>query len=151
MSPSCALLTSSCRLKCDEAPEEEPIVSREPFLKLECNIIQGTNYMESGVKEVFLLSSISVSSADTHLQNLDQKIEKDSTSLGRSAIYSQKTRISRLPSTLLVHMVRFYWRRDINKKAKIMVYSLLDFQCDVLICLSSDESSFLTSSTSSTG
>lgn len=52
---------------------------------------------------------------------LDQKIEKQSPTLGRSAVYTQKSRISRLPSNLVVHMVRFYWRRDINKKAKIMV------------------------------
>jgi len=115
-------LTLWRRLKCDEAPEEEPIVSREPFLKVECNIVQGTNYMESSIKEACLLLSTSVSSNDPYLQNLDQKIEKDSVSLGRSAVYSQKSRISRLPSTLLVHMVRFYWRRDISKKAKIMVY-----------------------------
>lgn len=44
-----------------------------------------------------------------------------SPSLGRQAVYSQRSRISRLPSNLIVHMVRFYWRRDINKKAKIMV------------------------------
>ena len=115
------LLTWRFRLKCDEALEEEPIVSREAFLKVECNIVQGTNYMESGIKEACHLLSIFVPFADLRSQNLDQKIEKDSISLGRSAVYSQKSRISRLPSTLLVHMVRFYWRRDINKKAKIMV------------------------------
>jgi len=102
-------------LTCDEAPEEEPIVAHEPFLKIECNIIQGTNYMESSIKE-----------------NLDQKIEKDSPSLSRSAVYSQKSRISRLPSTLLVHMVRFYWRRDINKKAKIMRRVVFPYELDLL-------------------
>lgn len=121
MNPSNARLTSWCRLKCDEASEEESIVSREPFVKIECNIVQGTNYVETGIREACLPLSPSVSSADPRLQTLDQKIEKDSPSLGRSAVYSQKSRISRLPSTLLVHMVRFYWRRDINKKAKIMV------------------------------
>jgi len=50
-------LISWYRLKCDEAPEEEPIVSREPFLKVECNIVQGTNYVESGIKEVCILLS----------------------------------------------------------------------------------------------
>lgn len=54
-------------------------------------------------------------------QSLDQKIEKDSPSLGRSAVYTQTSRLARLPSYLAVHMVRFAWRRDINKKAKIMV------------------------------
>ena len=54
-------------------------------------------------------------------QALDEKIEKISPSLGRPAIYSQRMRLERLPTYLTVHMVRFAWRRDINKKAKIMV------------------------------
>jgi ubiquitin carboxyl-terminal hydrolase 14 len=29
-------------------------------------------------------------------------------------MYNQKTRISRLPGYLVVHLVRFYWRRDIQ-------------------------------------
>jgi hypothetical protein len=66
MNTSSAPLTLWCRLKCDEAPEEA-IVSREAFLKVECNIVQGTNYMESGIKEACLLLSISVSFADIRL------------------------------------------------------------------------------------
>lgn len=64
MYSSILLLTLWRRLKCDEAPEEEPIVSREPFLKVECNIVQGTNYMETGIREACLLLSTSVSSND---------------------------------------------------------------------------------------
>lgn len=44
-----------------------------------------------------------------------------SPSLGRQAVYSLKARMSRLPTYLTVHMVRFAWREDIGKKAKIMV------------------------------
>lgn len=51
---------------------------------------------------------------------MDQTIEKSSPSLGREAQYAQKARITRLPANLVVHMVRFAWRRDIGKKAKIM-------------------------------
>lgn len=54
-------------------------------------------------------------------QSLDSKIEKTSPTLGREATYSSTSRLSRLPSYLTVHMVRFAWRRDIAKKAKIMV------------------------------
>lgn len=36
-------------------------------------------------------------------------------------MYTSKSRLSRLPSYLTVHMVRFAWRQDIGKKAKIMV------------------------------
>jgi ubiquitin carboxyl-terminal hydrolase 14 len=53
-------------------------------------------------------------------QSLDQKVDKTSPSLGRSAVYTQTSRLSRLPAYLTVHMVRFYWRQDIQKKAKIM-------------------------------
>jgi hypothetical protein len=54
MNLSNGLLTYLCRLKCDEAPDEELIISREPFLKLECNIVQGTNYVETGIREACL-------------------------------------------------------------------------------------------------
>ncbi|KAJ3574855.1 hypothetical protein NP233_g1485 [Leucocoprinus birnbaumii] len=90
-------------LSCDEAPEEPASITSEQVLKVECNIIANTNYMLAGI-----------------MNSLDQKIEKNSPSLGRSAVYSQKSRMSRLPSYLTVHMVRFAWRADIGKKAKIM-------------------------------
>ncbi|OBZ74933.1 Ubiquitin carboxyl-terminal hydrolase 6 [Grifola frondosa] len=90
-------------LTCDEAPEEPPTVSTEKVLKIECNISITTNYMHQGIKDA-----------------LDGKIEKRSPSLGRDAVYTSKSRLSRLPSYLTVHMVRFAWRQDIGKKAKIM-------------------------------
>ncbi|PCH43146.1 cysteine proteinase [Wolfiporia cocos MD-104 SS10] len=90
-------------LKCDEAPEEPPTVTFEKVLKIECNISITTNFMLQGIKDA-----------------LDQKIEKTSPTLGRDATYSASSRLSRLPTYLAVHMVRFAWRRDINKKAKIM-------------------------------
>ncbi|WVN90011.1 uncharacterized protein L203_105243 [Cryptococcus depauperatus CBS 7841] len=56
----------------------------------------------------------------TKTQSLNQQVEKTSPVLGRDATYQMQSRISRLPEYLVVHMVRFYWRRDIQKKAKIM-------------------------------
>ncbi|KAH6912061.1 ubiquitin carboxyl-terminal hydrolase 6 [Coprinopsis sp. MPI-PUGE-AT-0042] len=90
-------------LSCDEAPEEPKTVQEENVLKVECNISVSTNFMFQGIQSA-----------------LDQKIEKNSPSLGRQAIYTQKSRLSRLPTYLSVHMVRFAWRADIGKKAKIM-------------------------------
>ncbi|KAH9922256.1 cysteine proteinase [Fomitopsis serialis] len=90
-------------LKCDEAPDEPPSVSFEKALKIECNISITTNYMLQGVKD-----------------SLNQKIEKNSPTLGRDAQYTATSRLSRLPSYLTVHMVRFAWRTDIGKKTKIM-------------------------------
>ncbi|GLB44135.1 putative peptidase C19 family protein [Lyophyllum shimeji] len=90
-------------LTCDEAPEEPPSVSHESVLKIECNIDITTNFMITGI-----------------MKSLDQKVEKRSPTLGRDAVYTQKSRMTRLPGYLMVHMVRFAWRQDIGKKTKIM-------------------------------
>ncbi|KAL0952715.1 hypothetical protein HGRIS_006950 [Hohenbuehelia grisea] len=90
-------------LSCDEAPEEEKSVRHEKVLKVECNINITTNYLLSGI-----------------MNSLDQKVEKLSPALGRQANYTQRSRMTRLPAYLSVHMVRFAWRADIQKKAKIM-------------------------------
>ncbi|KAG8889023.1 Protein kinase [Tulasnella sp. 332] len=103
------------RLTCDDAPEEPPSVTHEKIMKLQCNISMSTNYMHTGI-----------------MDSLDQKISKNSPSLGREATYSQHSRVSRLPSNLTVHMVRFYWRRDIDKKAKIMRKVKFPFTFDVV-------------------
>ncbi|KAF8836234.1 cysteine proteinase [Paxillus ammoniavirescens] len=90
-------------LKCDESSEEPPTVTFERVLKLECNISVSTSYMHTGI-----------------LEALNSHLTKNSPSLGREAVYSQTSRLSRLPSYLTVHMVRFAWRQDVGKKAKIM-------------------------------
>lgn len=57
-------------------------------------------------------------------QALDEKITKRSPTLGRDAEYSQHSRLERLPTYLTIHMVRFAWKTDAGKKAKIMVRKL---------------------------
>ncbi|KAL5479043.1 UBP6 [Sanghuangporus weigelae] len=110
------MMAEMCReLKCDEAPEEEPTISFEKVLKLECNISTTTNYMHTGIMDA-----------------LDQKIEKFSPTLNRQAVYSQQSRLSRIPVNLMVHMVRFAWKRDIGKKAKIMRRVAFPQELDVL-------------------
>lgn len=42
------------------------------------------------------------------IQSLDQQIEKNSPSLRRSAVYSEQSRLSRLPAYLTVQLVRCY-------------------------------------------
>lgn len=88
---------------------------------------------------------------------MDQDLEKNSPSLGRSAVYQGTSRISRLPSSvplhslpilstdaslllsyLTVNLVRFFWRRDINKKTKIMRKVKFPYDLDVLDLLSED-------------
>ena len=90
-------------LKCDESEDESPIVTTESFLKLNCHIEITTNFMRDGI-----------------LAALTGKLEKRSEILGRDANWTKTSKINRLPKYLVVHFVRFYWKRDTNKKAKIL-------------------------------
>ncbi|KAF5366810.1 hypothetical protein D9758_006579 [Tetrapyrgos nigripes] len=90
-------------LSSPEAPEEAPSVSTERIMKIECNISSTTNYMHSGITGA-----------------LNSTLEKMSPTLGRTATYTQTSRLTRLPAYLTVHMVRFAWKADVQKKAKIM-------------------------------
>ncbi|WRT65064.1 uncharacterized protein IL334_002006 [Kwoniella shivajii] len=103
------------KLQCAEAPEETPSTTKERHLKLQCNISINTNFLISGIQD-----------------SLNQQIEKTSPTLDRMAAYSSESRLSRLPQNLIVHMVRFYWRRDIQKKAKIMRKVKFPLQLDSL-------------------
>jgi ubiquitin carboxyl-terminal hydrolase 14 len=94
-------------MECDEpaAKEggEEPVHSEDLFLKLNCHITVETNHLRDGLAA-----------------GLKEQIEKRSEVLGRNAVYTKTSRIARLPKHLPVHFVRFDWRKDTNKKAKIM-------------------------------
>jgi len=94
-------------MECDEpaAKEggEEAVHSEDLFFKLNCHINVETNHLRDGLAA-----------------GLKEKIEKRSEVLGRNAIYTKTSKIARLPKHLPVHFVRFDWRRDTNKKAKIM-------------------------------
>ncbi|KAK0545027.1 deubiquitinating enzyme [Tilletia horrida] len=104
-----------------EAPDEPPSFSKDPFTILQCNISGTTNEMTSGI-----------------MDSLTQSLEKESSSLGRSAVYNEESRIDRLPSYLTTHFVRFFWRRDINKKTKIMRKVKFPFELDTTPFLSDD-------------
>ncbi|KIK57595.1 hypothetical protein GYMLUDRAFT_46157 [Collybiopsis luxurians FD-317 M1] len=90
-------------LSTPEAPEEPPTVTIEKILKIECNITGQTNYMHAGI-----------------LGSLTSTLTKTSPTLNREASYTQTSRITRLPQYLNVHMVRFAWKADVGKKAKVM-------------------------------
>lgn len=91
-------------MTCDEeGANEEPVKSEDIFFKLDCNIRGDTNHLREGINIA-----------------LNETIEKTSPSLGREAQYTKRSRISRLPKYLPVHFVRFFWRKDTQKKAKIM-------------------------------
>ncbi|RHZ86564.1 hypothetical protein Glove_49g20 [Diversispora epigaea] len=91
-------------LKCDEAPEEEPVVTKDVFTKLNCFISEKTDYMTRQIDDTLK----------------EEKVNKNSPTLGRSVNYSKYTRISRLPEYLTVQFVRFFWKSHIRKKVKVL-------------------------------
>ena len=99
----------------DEDNSEEPTISYEDFNKLSCNISINTNYLENGL-----------------IDNLNEKIEKSSSHLNKNSTYNQSSKISRLPTYLSVHLVRFYWRSDLRKKAKILRKVKFPYELDTL-------------------
>ncbi|KPM35675.1 hypothetical protein AK830_g10899 [Neonectria ditissima] len=94
-------------MQCDEEEArnagEEAITTKETSGKLKCHIDSSTNHLRDGI-----------------LANLTEKIEKNSEVLGRNAVYTKTTKISRAPKYLTVQFVRFFWKRETQKKAKIM-------------------------------
>ncbi|KAJ4259605.1 deubiquitinating enzyme [Fusarium torreyae] len=94
-------------MECDEEEArnggEQPITNKESFAKLNCHIDSSTNHLRDGI-----------------LAALKEKIEKKSDVLGRDAVYTKTSKISRAPKYLTVHFVRFFWKRETQKKAKIM-------------------------------
>lgn len=104
----------SSTLKCTEdAPDEMPVETTEDFVNLKCHISVNTNFLKDGI-----------------LAGLQEKIEKNSPTLGRDAVYEKTSHITRLPKYLTCHFVRFFWKREINKKAKIMRKVTFPFELD---------------------
>ncbi|RDW80193.1 hypothetical protein BP6252_04831 [Coleophoma cylindrospora] len=105
--------------ECDEPQAreagEEVTKSSDAFLKLDCHISGATNHLRDGI-----------------LAALEEKIEKQSPVLGRDAVYTKKSRIARLPKYLTVHFVRFFWKREAQKKAKIMRKVTFPHELDVV-------------------
>ncbi|EER36778.1 ubiquitin carboxyl-terminal hydrolase [Histoplasma capsulatum H143] len=94
-------------LECDDPAAKEAgettIETSDSFLKLDCHIDKNINHLRDGL-----------------LAGLEEKIEKKSPTLNRDATYTKRSKISRLPKYLTVHFVRFFWKRDKQKKVKIM-------------------------------
>ncbi|KAJ8126444.1 hypothetical protein O1611_g7195 [Lasiodiplodia mahajangana] len=106
-------------LVCDEpaATEggEQAIISKDAFLKLNCHIDATTNHLRDGI-----------------VNGLKEQLEKRSEVLGRDATYTKTSKISRLPKYLTVHFVRFFWKRETQKKAKIMRKVTFPHELDVV-------------------
>jgi ubiquitin carboxyl-terminal hydrolase 14 len=109
----------SSTTECDEQAArdggEEPVKSEDVFLKLDCHISKDINHLRDGI-----------------LAGLEEKLEKKSPVLDRNAVYTKKSQISRLPKYLTVHFVRFFWKREAQKKAKIMRKVTFPHELDVV-------------------
>ncbi|ESS65967.1 ubiquitin hydrolase [Trypanosoma cruzi Dm28c] len=88
---------------CKEIPDDVSEASDLPFLMLSCNINAEVQMLETGLYASF-----------------NETIPVRSEKLAREVLYSRTSRISILPEYLFVHLVRFSWRADTQKKAKIL-------------------------------
>ncbi|KAG9234512.1 hypothetical protein BJ875DRAFT_10653 [Amylocarpus encephaloides] len=107
--------TTECDDQAAKDLGEESISGEDVFLKLDCHISGTTNHLRDGI-----------------LAALEEKLEKKSPTLERDVMYTKKSRISRLPKYLTVHFVRFFWKREAQKKAKIMRKVTFPHELDVV-------------------
>jgi len=117
--------------KCVENPEEPPETRSDSLRKLPCiidNQSNPINHLHEGIKAA-----------------LEEEIEKNSPSLGRTALYHKYSKIKKLPPYLIVQKIRFMWKKAVESagtkatKAKILrnvgfprVLDMYDFCTDEL-------------------
>jgi len=82
---------------------EPPYTERTSERRIACHISEKTAHLYTALEV-----------------NLDEVIEKTSAVLGREAQFSKKSKIARLPPVLAVQFVRFAYRKDTAKRAKIL-------------------------------
>lgn len=112
-------------MECDEEEArnagENVITSKDNSTKLKCHIDSSTNHLRDGI-----------------LASLTEKLEKNSEVLGRNAVYTKTSKISRAPKYLTVQFVRFFWKRETQKKAKIMRKVTFPQELDIVEFCSDD-------------
>lgn len=107
--------------KCLALPDEVQSTSFEDSSKLSCHITISTNFLRDGI-----------------LSGLKEKIEKFNDTLQSNAEYELSRTITRLPKYLTVQFVRFYWKRDTQKKSKILRKVQFPFELDLSEMLDED-------------
>ncbi|XP_053614601.1 ubiquitin carboxyl-terminal hydrolase 14 [Plodia interpunctella] len=105
--------TLDVELVCSEA-DEAPSRSKETFLQLSCFISQDVKYLQSGLRS-----------------KMSEQITKLSQTLGRDAVYTKTSKISRLPAYLTVQFVRFYYKEKESINAKILKDVKFPLELDV--------------------
>jgi ubiquitin carboxyl-terminal hydrolase 14 len=104
-----------------EASNEPPSESEERVERLQCYIRGGSTNPKENTNH--LAEGLSAA--------LDEEVEKESASLHRSAHYRKTTRLLSLPYFLTVQFVRFFWRKEIKAKTKIVRPVEFPFTLDV--------------------
>merc|ERR1711997_469750 len=88
---------------CTESEEEPELKVTEKFIKLQCFIDSDSRHINDGIKKGF-----------------SENLEKNSSKLGRNAIWTKTKSISKLPKYIPVQLVRFFWKQKTQKNAKIL-------------------------------
>jgi len=88
---------------CAESEEEPKLNVSEAFVKLQCFIDINTRHISDGIKK-----------------SMSSVVEKRSSVLGRNASWTSTKAVSALPKYLAVQLVRFFWKTDKKKNAKIL-------------------------------
>ncbi|KAI9330992.1 hypothetical protein BDR26DRAFT_912549 [Obelidium mucronatum] len=102
-------------MTCPEAPSEGAKVEVGTFRQLKANIGSGVS--------TYMLTDLE--------NNFVETIEKNSESLGRTAVYKKVTKITRLPTYLTINFVRFQWKASERIKAKILKRVKFPFDLDM--------------------
>ncbi|KAJ3408335.1 Ubiquitin carboxyl-terminal hydrolase 14 [Chytridiales sp. JEL 0842] len=102
-------------MKCNDAPDESPAVSMSTFRQMKVNIGAGVS--------TYMISDMQA--------GLTETLEKNSETLGRSAVYTKKSELTRLPYYLTVNLVRFQWKPSERIKAKILKKVKFPFELDL--------------------
>jgi ubiquitin carboxyl-terminal hydrolase 14 len=92
---------TAATLRCDETGEEVRV--EEEALMLKCNITSEVNHLADGLRLALV--------ADR---------ERTSAALGATAAFRGAARTTALPPYLTVQMVRFFYKQDVQQKAKIL-------------------------------
>jgi len=91
------------KLICEESELEETVTTQDTARKLVCTIARGVGsaeaigHMHEGIK-----------------LGLEGQLEKNSSVLGRNALWKKTSRISKLPPYLMIQFMRFYWKPTPN-------------------------------------
>lgn len=99
--------------KCIALPDEKT-EGNEDANKLDCHITIKTNFLKDGLKD-----------------GLKETIEKYNDTLHSNTEYEVTRKITHLPKYLVVHFMRFYWKRDTQKKSKILRKVQFPFELDL--------------------